>query len=478
MKTLYFFCYLAATVATTPSWASEEEIFSQTTHETTIGGRSIVYTATVGSIPTRSTDGKETGKIFYTAYRQEGETDYQDRPITFAFNGGPGSSSVWLHMGALGPKRVMNKQEGQSIAPPYCWVENEDSILDLTDLVFIDPMGTGLSRTSDETDVSFYEMDGDISSIGDFIRDYVTMEGRWKSPKYLAGESYGTLRACGAAEYLLSRHGLYLNGLILISCAIDFQTLICDIDNELPYSLYLPSFAAAAWYHGRLDQNLSLEETVASAKDFALNTLAPSLMRQGKVAPSLFPEIAHWTGLPLDLIERNDGLIDSFTFFLQLLGREKKVIGRFDSRSVGEILPPRNMFNYEDPSEWTIQGIYSGALHAYLQEELGCKAAWPRYEVISYLPWDYTSFGYPNTMNQLRRALVMNPDMRVFTACGYFDLATPLAATEHCFRRLHLPIDDNITFGYYEGGHMFYTNLAALKKFKTDLVVFYTGKKI
>jgi carboxypeptidase C (cathepsin A) len=449
-----------------------EEI-SQTTHETTLNGQSIVYTATVGSIPARDSEGKESGKIFYIAYRREGVSDPAERPITFAFNGGPGSSSVWLHLGALGPKRVLSFEEGQTAAPSYVWIDNADSILDLTDLVFIDPIGTGFSRPSKEGEDSFYNIDGDISAVGDFIRDFVTMEGRWRSPKYVAGESYGTLRACGVAEYLLSRHGLYLNGLILISCAIDFQTLVFSLDNELPYSLFLPSFAATAWYHGKMP-NMSLEDAVNGARAFAEETFAPALLRLGRVPPQLYSGIASWTGLPEELIGQHDGLIDDETFFLQLLKQEKKVVGRFDSRLTGSILVQGG---YKDPCFTKVQGIFTAAMHAYLLEELHCKADWPRYEVLADLPWDLKSFGYPNLMGRLRQALVHNPELAIFVACGYFDLATPFAATEYCFKRLHLPLDRNVTFGYYEGGHMFYIHPASLKQFKSDLMAFYGGRK-
>ncbi len=458
---------------TTASYA--DEIFSQTAHETKIHGQSIVYTATVGSIPARDCGGKETGNIFYISYRQENGADAKNRPITFAFNGGPGSSSVWLHLGAFGPKRVLTLDEGQKISPPYLMIDNDDSILDLTDLVFIDPMGTGFSRPAGpEEEESFYDMEGDIRSIGDFIRDFVTREDRWESPKYIAGESYGTLRACGVSEYLLSRHGLCLNGLILVSCANDFQTLIFDLDNELTYSLFLPSYAASAWYHHKLDRTMSLEETVGHARSFALDVYAPAMLRKGSVPTSLYNDVAYWTGLPVSLIERQEGLIDDSTYFIQLLADQKKVIGRFDSRAIGDILPPRDIAHYEDPSSYNIDGLFTALMHSYLYNDLNCKVDYPRYEIIAHAqPWSWGCDGYPNMMNRLRKALIMNPEMRIFTACGYFDLATPFAATEHCFKRLHLPLEDNVSFGYYEGGHMFYSNPAALKQFKRDLVPFY-----
>ena len=468
-----FFLFLCS-IITTASFAAD--IFSQTTHEIRINGKQIVYTATVASIPARDFSGKETGNIFYIAYRQQNDESPEKRPITFVFNGGPGSSSVWLHLGAFGPKRVLSPEEGQKSAPPYLCTNNTESILDLTDLVFIDPIGTGFSRASShEKEESFYDMKGDIEAISSFICDFVTREGRWKSPKYVAGESYGTLRACGVSEHLLSRYGLYLNGLILISCAIDFQTFVFDLDNELTYSLYLPSYTAAAWYHGKLDHQMSLEETLNAARMFALDSFAPALIHYGSVPTRLYDDISYWTGLPVNVVQQQDGLIDDSTFFIQLLCDKKKVIGRFDSRCIGDILPPRDFSHYEDPSS-CVDGAYTAAMHAYLWDDLNCKIDFPRYEIELDINWNYSCYGYPNMMDHLRKSLILNPDLKIFTACGYFDLATPFAAAEYCFKRLHLPLDI-VTFGYYEGGHMFYTNPAALKKFKNDLIQFYSSQE-
>lgn len=453
----------------------EETIYSQTTHETTLNDASCAYTATVGSIPLRKKEGEKIGELFYTYYRLEEKTP-SSRPVTFAFNGGPGSSSIWLHLGAFGPKRVLQFEEGQSLCPPYRMIDNPDSILDLTDLVFIDPIGTGFSRTSGEEDgSSFFSMNRDIAAFGDFIRDFLTREGRWNCAKYLAGESYGTLRACGLSEYLISKHGIYLNGVILISCAIDYKTLLFERDNELPFSLYLPSYAATAWYHGRL-QGLTLEEAISQSRDFALDVFAPTLFRKGSVPSSLYPEIAAWTGLPLSFVQEQEGLIDDFTYFVSFGASDRKVLGRFDSRRTGDILPVERFANYEDPSGASIEGIFTASFQNYLRDHLQCKIDWPRYEIFSVeglMRWDFDSFGYPNQLDALRKTLVQNPSMQIFTACGYFDLATPFAAAEYCFKRLRLPREENVTFGYYEGGHMFYTNPTALNKFKNDLRQFY-----
>ncbi len=471
MKQILFFLLALTTLS-----AEEETLFSQTTHQSFFDSGPLTYTASVGSLPLLDKKGEKTGDLYYIAYKKEGEEDSSERPLTFVFNGGPGSSSVWLHMGAFGPKRILNAEEGQDVAPPYQLIDNPDSILDLTDLVFIDPVGTGFSRsTGEEPEGTLFSMNGDIEYVGDFIRDFVTKEGRWNSPKYVAGESYGTLRACGLSKYLLSKHGMYLNGLVLISCAIDFETLDVSRDNALPLTLFLPTYAATAWYHGRLP-NLTLEEAISQARDFALDTFAPALFKEGFVPPHLYEEIATWTGLSSAFVQQRSGLIDDFSYFEHFKSSEKKVIGRFDSRCTGDTLPTCRYFPYYDPSAANISGIFTASFNNYLYHHLNCKSEWPRYEIFTregHCKWKYNTNNYPNKMEALRSALLQNPSMQIFTACGYFDLATPFAAAEHNFKRLHLPREENVTFGYYEGGHMFYTNPDALKQFKNDLKSFY-----
>jgi len=432
------------------------------------------YTALLGSLPVRQ--GKETsGHIHYIFYQKE-EAD-STRPITFVFNGGPGSSSVWLHLGAFGPKRPRTPEEGQSPVPPYILLDNPHSILDLTDLVFIDPVGTGFSRPCGEGDgASFYDMQGDIESIGDFVCDFVTRHGRWNSPKFVAGESYGALRACGLSNYLIERHDIYLNGAILISGALDFKTLSFERDNELPFTLYLPSYAATAWAHGRLP-GMTLEEVVAGAHEFAMGTFAAELLKTGSVPPHLYPEIAIWTGLSIDTVAQANGLISEDFYLTHFGASEKKLLGLFDSRCIGDRLSAGSRFNlFEDPSWAAIGGIMTASLNHYLYQDLKCRTEWPRYEILSTeanQKWRFDAFGYPNQLEGLRKALLVNPNMRVFSASGYFDLAVPFSAAEYCMQRLHLPRKNNLAFGYYEGGHMFYTNPAALKQFKADLVKFY-----
>ncbi|PIS02033.1 MAG: peptidase S10 [Chlamydiae bacterium CG10_big_fil_rev_8_21_14_0_10_42_34] len=433
---------------------SEQKISS---HTIDTQNETLDYTVTV-----------ETGEISYTSYTKEGE----NRPITFAFNGGPGSSSVWLHLGCFGPRRILMPEEGQSSIPPYQLIDNSETILDLTDLVFIDPMGTGFSKASSKEDEkNFYSIKNDVESVGKFIRDYLTKNQRWNSPKYIAGESYGAMRAAGLADYLHNEFGIYLNGLIMISAAIDYQTFIFDNDNPVPYFIFLPSYATTAWYHGKYRPDATVEEVAQEARDFVYQTYAPSLLcRKCFDAQSINETLSKITALPLEIVQKNYGRIDDDQFFFGLFAKEKKMVGRFDSRIIGF---SDNIF--QDPSDIAIYGIFAGAFHDYLHKELGFQDS---YTLVSFDInrkwdyWDYNRWGYPNLMGGLRRALVTNPNMKVFFGCGYFDLATPFAATEYCLDHLDVP-NACIQTEYYEGGHMYYTNPKARIKFKQDLIRFY-----
>lgn len=444
-----------------------QELLSLDTHlETSL----MRYCAQVGSIACRDEQGVQQGHIYYTYYRQENNPL---RPITFVFNGGPGSSSIYLHLGAFGPKRLASASEGQTQLPPYRWIDNPDSILDLTDLVFIDPIGTGFSRAANPS--AFYGLNEDIAAVGDFIADFVTREGRWNCAKYVAGESYGGIRAAGVSEYLLNKHDLYLNGLILISPALEYKTIEFEPDNEFPYYLFLPTYATTAWAYGRLQSASSLEEVAKQAREFALNRYAPTLFRLGRIPDSFYQEISTLTGLPYGTVEHVDGLIDADLFLMQFHAKQKQLLGRFDTRITGAFPLPRKTAGYqEDPSGTALYGRVASAMHTYLRDELGVQEEWPRYtsfnEKINLL-WDFGR-ERPNILPRLRSALVQNPKMKLFAACGYFDLAVPFCTVEYSLSKLHLPHID-LTYGYYEGGHMFYSDPAVLHQFKQDLEAFY-----
>jgi carboxypeptidase C (cathepsin A) len=423
-----------------------------TTHSLQLENETIPYTATVA-----------TGDVSYISYIKQ---TTENRPITFAFNGGPGSSSVWLHMGTLGPRRLVSPEEGQKVAPPYKIVDNMETILDLTDLVFIDPSGTGFSHT----DTTAYSVKGDIESVGNFIREYLTKNKRWNSPKYIAGESYGAIRASGLADHLQDKFGIYLNGLVLISAAIDYQTFVFDQDNALPYFLYLPTYVTTAWYHDRYRPEASLEEVAQEAREFVYQTYASWLLcPKCHEKEAIYKRLTEMTGLNSETIEQCRGRISDSLFQYSLLLNERKLTGSFDSRITGYYDTV-----HRDPSRSNIEGIMSAALHDYLHKELEFPNSYTIFSDTVHQQWkfNHNEWGYPNLMSDLRRALISNPSMKIFVGCGYFDLATPFATAEYCFDHLNIP-DASVQMEYYEGGHMYYLNPSARVKFKQDLIRFY-----
>jgi carboxypeptidase C (cathepsin A) len=280
-----------------------------TQHAVTIGGQEIKYTVTAGTVVLKEETERDKdyegelpkGQFFFIAYTLDGVEDPADRPITFSFNGGPGSSSVWLHLGLLGPRRVVMTDEGDLPKPPYRLTDNEFSLLDKTDLVFIDPIGTGYSRPADgEQAKQFHGFKKDIESVGDFIRLYTTRYNRWLSPKFLIGESYGTTRASGLSGYLQERHGMYMNGIMLISTVLDFGTIDFNPGNELPYVLFLPSFTATAWYHNAIERSRPLAELLPEVREFAIREYAPALLRGlGCRKASAAPSSRSWRAIPV-----------------------------------------------------------------------------------------------------------------------------------------------------------------------------------
>lgn len=449
---LYLFLFLFSFF----SLFSQEDAFQEkvTPHTLKLGDEALEYTVTVSP-----------GKVGAISYIKN---TTENRPITFAFNGGPGSSSVWLHLGALGPRRVLTPEEGQTNHAPYQLTDNLETILDLTDLVFIDPTGTGINT---EEDQDCYSVKGDIESISHFIRNYLTETKRWNSPKYFAGESYGATRALGIADYLQSEFGIFPNGLILISCALDFQTFIFAQDNLLPYLLFFPTYATTARYHGLISPEKSTKEVAKLARQFVFEKYASAL-----ICPSCFDqepiyrEVSNLSGLPYKLIKKKRGRIAEDLFYKELLADQEVMVGRMDSRVTGH-------FNnaLQDPSITTIQGIFSGGFHEYLHKELDVQSSYTLFSKNVNFNWnfhDYNPWGYPSLMYALRNTLQSNPKMKLFVACGYYDLATPFAAIEYSLNHLDQP-DASIQLEYYEGGHMFYLSQSPREKFKKDLIKFF-----
>lgn len=442
------------------------------------GADRLDYTVTTGRVVLGDEvveDGDYAGRqpqaeIFHVAYRLEsrgGEAvEPTDRPVVFAFNGGPGSSSVWLHLGLLGPRRVVMGDAGALARPPYGLADNLETLLRVADLVFIDPVTTGFSRTVDGHKADdFHGFRRDLESVAEFIRLWTSRHGRWLSPKFLAGESYGTTRAAALAAHLAESSGLYLNGLMLISTALDFGTLDFAEGNDLPYTLFVPTYTAAAHYHGKVDG--ALADRVRESEEFAAGPLAAALARGHRLDPeeraAVVRRYAELTGLDAGYVDRADLRVDLFQFTTELLRDRGQVVGRLDLRFTGWPESAIASTTYDDPSLHAITGPYSAAFNAYVRGELGYRTDLV-YNVLTpkVHPWSYAEF--ENAMVQvsgpLATAMRVNPALRVHVACGYYDGATPHFAAEHVFAHLKLPRDelDRVEWHYYEAGHMMYVH--------------------
>jgi carboxypeptidase C (cathepsin A) len=462
---------------------------SVTKHSITLGGQKINYTAKAGHMLTLNSKGEKKGLFFHVAYTRDG-LETSKRPITFVFNGGPGSSSVWLHMGALGPKRVAMKEDGTAINPPYAISDNEHCWLDKTDLVFIDPIETGYSRPAEDVDKKeFTGYNEDIESIGDFIHKYVSQEGRWASPKYLAGESYGTTRAVGLSGYLQDRHGMYLNGLVLISAVLNFQTLHFSSGNDLPYALFVPSYAASAYFHGKInkqkfpDYNNFLKEVEA----FALGEFTLALAKGDKLSTqeknSIAQKLSDYTGLSVEFLLSYHLRISTGLFTKELLRQENYSIGRFDATIKARDKQQGGSSNEFDPSyNLSIFGAYTMAINEHLKQNLKFENPDMVYEILTgkVHPWNYSNVQnrYLENAEVLRSAIHKNPSLKVLVCNGYYDLATPYFATEYTLNHMFLAPEyqSNIRMKYYQGGHMMYTFPSQIGAFTKDVRDFYDGK--
>ncbi len=456
----------------------------KTHHTVSIDGQQVKFTATVGTILLKEEAGKPKASIFYIAYTKDDVKDKSRRPVTFSFNGGPGSSSVWLHLGLLGPRRILMDEKGFALPPPYKLVNNEYSLLDETDLVFIDPVTTGFSRAvPGEDPKQFHGVEEDIHSVGEFIRLYTTRWERWSSPKFLIGESYGTTRAAGLAGYLQDRHGLYLNGIMLISSILNFETASFNPGNDLPYVLFLPTYTATAWYHHKLPPELQqdLKQTLKEVEEFARGEYATALFKGDAMSPEERQQIVHklarYTGLSPEYIERSNLRVKIFRFVKELLRDQRRTVGRLDSRFTGiDRDAAGEAFEY-DPSYAAIQGPFTAMMNDYVRTQLDFKSDLP-YEILTgrVRPWNYGKYKnrYVDVAETLRAAMTKNPALKVFVANGYFDLATPFFATEYTFNHLQLDpeLRGHVSMGFYEAGHMMYINRASLVRLKADLADF------
>jgi carboxypeptidase C (cathepsin A) len=402
--------------------------------------------------------------------------------VTYAFNGGPGSASLWLQIGAIGPRRVALSDRGEALPPPAKIVDNEATWLDKTDLVFIDPVSTGFSRpVSGEDAKQFYGYKEDVESIGNFIRLWTTRYSRWASPKFIAGESYGTTRAAGLSDYLQDAYGMYVNGIVLISSVLNFQTLDFSPGNDVPYPLYLPSYTAAAWYHQRLPQDLQsqpLLDVLSQAENFAGNDYLTA-MAKGDSLPEvdrnrIANQLARFTGLEAGKIKQANIREEDARFFLDLLNDKNRSIGRFDSRFTGIRLNPGTEKEEIDPSFEAVNGPYTSAFNDYVRRELNFESDLPYDAITNVRPWLLAENKFLDVAVSLKKAMSRNPYLRVWMCCGYYDLATPYYAARHVVQDMNLDpsIRNNFKMTYYEAGHMLYIDKASRDKFRSDFDVF------
>ena len=465
--------------------AEKEEAPVVTRHELKLaGGRVLRYSVTTGLMPLKSDTGEVEARVFFMAYTLDRTGGPETRPLMFSFNGGPGSSSVWLHLGALGPKRVKMRADGAMPSPPYRLVDNEHTWLAETDLVFVDPVGTGYSRPAKpELGRKFWGVRGDIESVGEFIRLYLTRHERWSSPLFLVGESYGTTRAAGLAGHLVER-GIAFNGIVLVSSILNFQTARFAQGNDLPYPLFLPTYAATAWYHKKLPADLqsrSLPDFLREVEAWAGGDYPVALQKGDRMSAAERKEVvsrlSRYTGLSESYVDEADLRIEIQRFCKELLRHERQTVGRLDTRFRGtepDGVAERPDF---DPSMAAIRPPYTATFNDYVRRRLGYKT-----DLVYHIlgggigtPWDFASpNGFADTSEALSSAFAKNPDMKVFVASGYYDLATPYFATEYTLGHMGLAPSQRarIGTGQYEAGHMMYIHEGELARLKQDVAAF------
>ena len=467
--------------------AAEEPVVLQ--HSATVQGQVLNYTTTAGLMNVETAGG--TCEIFFMAYTLDGVEDLGKRPVTFAFNGGPGSSSEWVQMGFFSPRRVAVDQDGQAATFPVAIEDNEYSILDLTDLVFIDPVGTGYSRPAEGADLNeFVGYGNDLRSVGDFIRLYTNRYGRWESPKYVAGESYGTTRAVGLVQYLADMYSMDLNGIMLISCLNNFTTLMdADPPSDLSYALYLPTYAADAWYHKKLGdeyQQMTLEELTAEARAFAGGEYLSALFKGrtlGEAERNAVAErLAAFTGLKAEKFIENNLRVNYTDFCKSLLSDENLVIGRIDGRYTGPLTSGDMGSGAADPSSAAMDGVFGAAVNQYISQELGYRTDRPYMTSSGDVNnlWTFPdNFGMGFTQEKtIYESLSKNKFLKIWVLCGYYDMATPFFNSEWCYNHVFVNSDreSNIQFTYYQSGHMIYMHEPSLAQFRKDAEKWYQEK--
>lgn len=447
------------------------------------GGKKINYTAFTGYLNLQNDTGKLVAKIFFTYYKKDAE-DVSRRPICFTFNGGPGSSSVWLHMGGLGPKRVLLQNDGTAPPPPYQIINNEYTWLDKTDLVFIDPVSTGFSTpATGENARQFHGFAEDVQTIAAFVRSFLSKYQRWASPKYLAGESYGTTRAAGLSKFLTDSYRIYINGILLISPVLNFGTNNIAVGNDLPYALYVPTYTAAAWYHKKLAPALQtdLQKTLRQSEAFAMNEYTPALLKGEWLSDAerdkIAEKLSYYTGISKTYILHANLRVSDERFYKELRRKDGLTIGRLDSRFTGHNFDDAGEKPDFDPSFTNIDGPFTSTVNDYFERELNFKEE-RAYNIFGNVyPWNYNNVQnqYLNVAESLRDAMTKNTNLKVYIGSGYFDFATPYFTATYDVAHMFLQpeIRKNLHHYYYESGHMYYINKTSMIQFKKDVDDFF-----
>jgi carboxypeptidase C (cathepsin A) len=453
-----------------------------TQHTLELESGPLKYKATTGLCPIYTKNGHQADLFFISYIKKTKEI----RPITFVFPGGPGGAGTIESILTFGPRRLLTAKEGRTILPPYELIDNPETLLEYTDLIFVDPVNCGYSRAKTEADLPyFYSVEGDIQILGELVHTLIDMNQRWNSPIYLSGISYGTLRCCGLAHHLF-QYGIAVKGVILNGCAFEFSTIYSQRDKAMPDWLLIPTMAATAWFHKRLWPDKTLEQVVEYARKFTYEAYAPYALQPCSLSSvekmRLENELAELIGLPLNTVKRYNSRINEDIYTAEFFGPERKVLGGLDSRYAGDISSIRPDHSH-DPSYLDSIGTAPAFKH-YLQKELNTYFPLAKYIGFSheanhywnFATWD--SFGEPNLLQRLRQTLILNPLMKVFVGSGYYDCRTPFAATEYSFDHLELPssYQKNIQFEYYEAGHGFIFDHPSLQKWKKDLTKFYELK--